>query len=190
MRADRRALAATAGLLAAAAAALGGAAALTWARRPFAVPLRGTVPVAVDGAGVSPSLGPLALLALAAVAAVLATGGWARRVLGAVFLAAAVPPASATVRALAGPDALVPAPARSAPAGAATLVAAGPLAAVLGALLLVAAGVLLAAAGHRMPRLGSRYRTPVAARADPPPDPERRLWESLDAGEDPTADPR
>ncbi|MGH3978745.1 MAG: Trp biosynthesis-associated membrane protein, partial [Pseudonocardiaceae bacterium] len=78
--------------------------------------------------------------------------------------------------------------ARSEPGGPATLLVAGPLIALAGALALAAAGTWLAAWGHRMPRLGARYRAPAAAR-EQAPDPGRRLWDSLDAGEDPT-DPR
>ncbi|MGH3755912.1 MAG: Trp biosynthesis-associated membrane protein, partial [Pseudonocardiaceae bacterium] len=125
--ASRRALSATIALLIAAAAALGAAATLGWARVGFQVPLRGVVEVQVDGSEVLPALAPLALLALAAVAAALATGGWARRLLGVLLLVAAVPPAVGVLRVadegwLAG--AAVSAaglPARSVPAGTATV---------------------------------------------------------------------
>jgi len=176
-------------LLAAAAAALSAAAALGWARQPFRVPLRADVPVQVAGSAVQPALVPLALLVLAAVAAALATGGWARRALGLLLVAAAVPPALAAARTFRGADVTgADLPARAEPAGAAVVLVAGPLAAVGGAALLAAAGVLLAVRGHRMPRMGARYRTPAAARTEPAPDRERGLWDSLDAGRDPTAE--
>ncbi len=193
--AGRRALGATVLLLVAAAAALGSAAALPWARAAFRVPLRGIVPVEVDGAALVPVLGPLALLALAAVAAVLATVGWVRQVLGLLVVLAAVPVARGAVS-VRDPGGVVEAgagelPARAEPTGDVVVLAAGPVLAVLGAVLLATAGVALALGGRRMPGLGSRYRAPAARRVAPagPADPDRRWWDALDAGEDPT-DPR
>ncbi|MGH3907903.1 MAG: Trp biosynthesis-associated membrane protein [Pseudonocardiaceae bacterium] len=192
---SRRALLVTVVLLIGAAAALGGSAALGWARAGFQVPLRGTVTVQMDGTDLAPALGPLALLALAAVAAVLATGGWARRLFGALLLLVAVPPAIGVIR-VADEGRLVgiavsvgQLPARSVPDGTVTVLPAGPALAGLGAGLLAAAGVALVLRGHRMPRMGRRYRAPTA----PPAIPEDQgLWERIDAGEDPTApgDPR
>ena len=190
-----RVLGATVLLLVAAAAALGAAAALPWARAAFRVPLRGIVAVEVDGAAVVPALAPLALLALAAVAATAATAGWARRVLGLLVVLAAVPAARGAVS-VRDPGGVVEAaagelPARAEPAGDVVMLAAGPVLGVLGAVLLASAGVALALAGRRMPGLGSRYRAPAARRVAPagPADPDRRWWDALDAGEDPT-DPR
>lgn len=190
--AGRRALAATVVLLVAAALALAAAATLAWARQVFAVPLRGAVPVTADGAAVAPVLGPLALLALAAVAAALGSAGWARRLLGVLLLAAAAAPALAVIGVVTGRVDLAAAAgraadlvARSQPHGPVTLLVAGPLVAAVGALLLAVAGLLLAVRGHRMPQLGSRYATPAQARRDAP-DPQRALWDRLDAGSDPT----
>lgn len=190
-----RVLGATVLLLVAAAAALGAAAALPWARAAFRVPLRGIVAVEVDGAALVPALAPLALLALAAVAATAATAGWARRVLGLLVVLAAVPAARGAVS-VRDPGGVVEAaagelPARAEPAGDVVMLAAGPVLGVLGAVLLATAGVALALAGRRMPGLGSRYRVPAARRVAPagPADPDRRWWDALDAGEDPT-DPR
>lgn len=203
---SRRALLTAVALLIVAAAALGGAAALSWGQVGFQVPLRGTVAVRVEGSDLLPALGPLALLALAAVAAVLATGGWARRVLGALLLVVALPPALAVVRApdrarLA--DAAASAgelPARSVPDGTVALFTVGPGLAAAGAVLLAGAGVALVLRGHRMPRMGRRYRAGTSAGtsagtlagAESRPGPDRQLWERIDAGEDPTApgDPR
>ncbi|MDQ4094259.1 MAG: Trp biosynthesis-associated membrane protein, partial [Actinomycetota bacterium] len=70
--ASRKELTATVALLVAAAVVLGAAAMLGWARVDFQVPKRGIVTVAVQGSEVLPALTPLAVLALAAVAAVLA----------------------------------------------------------------------------------------------------------------------
>lgn len=203
---SRRALLTTVALLIAAAVALGSAAALGWGRVGFQVPLRGIVAVPVAGSDLLPALGPLALLALAAVAAVLATGGWARRVLGMLLLVAAVPPVLGVLRAGDATrlsDAAASAgelPARSAPNGAIDLFTIGPGLAATGAMLLAGAGVALMLRGHRMPLMGRRYRapTPAPTPVGPPagseshPGPERRLWERIDAGEDPTVpdDPR
>ena len=177
-------------LLTAASAALGSAAMLGWARLGFQVPLRGVVEVQVDGSEVLPVLAPLAVLALAAVAAVLATGGWARWLLGALLLVAAVLPAVGALRVTDGSwltEAAVSAaglPARSVPAGTATVLPVGPGLAAGGAALLAAAGVALVVRGHRMPRLGRRYQAPTVR---PSGSPDERLWERMDAGEDPTA---
>lgn len=219
-RAGRRALWVTALALVAAAAALGGAAAIAWARVGFQVPLRGVVTVAVPGSSVAPALGPLALLALAAVAAVLATGGWARPLLGVLLLAAAIPPVSgvlavadrsrltdaafavgstggSTAGSGAGAVGAAALPARSVPQGPAEVLAAGPALAAVGALALAVAAVLLLVCGRRMPRMGRRYRVPSARAAEGGKHDEgggdgarEQLWERMDAGEDPTADPR
>ena len=195
VRPGRRALGATVLLLVAAAAALGAAAVLPWARAAFRVPLRGIVAVQVDGAALVPVLGPLALLALAAVAATLATAGWPRRVLGLLVVLAAVPVARGAVS-VPDPGEVAEAaagklPARAEPVGDVVVLAAGPVLAVGGAVLLATAGAALALSGRRMPGLGARYRTPAARRVTPrgPADPDRRWWDALDAGEDPT-DPR
>ncbi len=167
---------------------------LGWARVGFQVPLRGIVEVQVDGSEVLPALAPLGVLALAAVAAALATGGWVRRLLGALLLVAAVPPVLGVLRVadegwLTG--AAVSAaglPARSVPAGTATVLPTGPGFAAGGAALLAAAGVALVVRGHRMPRLGRRYQVPTVRPVGPPENPpDGQLWERMDAGEDPTA---
>jgi hypothetical protein len=171
---------------------LGGAAMLGWARLDVQVPLRGIVPVRLVGSAVLPALGPLAALALAAVAAVLATGGWARWLLGALLLAAAVPPIVAVLRvadgrwltgaAMSGAEL----PARSTAYGTATVLFAGPALAAGGALLLAVAGVALGVRGHRMPRLGRRYQAP-GGRPSGAVIPAGGFWERMDAGDDPTA---
>lgn len=194
----RRTLLAAVFLLIAAAAALGGAATAGWARVPFQVPLRGGVVVRVDGSDLLPALGPLALLALAAVAAVLATGGWARRLLGALLLGAALAPAWAVARStenrgLTAATAAGGLPARSVPDGTVTLLFWGPALAAAGAVLIAAAGAVLVLRGHRMPRMGRRYRAPtVLGPTALVPTTHHELWERIDAGEDPTVpgDPR
>jgi hypothetical protein len=184
------ALAVTSGLLIAASASLAGAAMLGWAQVGVQVPLRGIVPVRVAGSAVLPALAPLALLALASIAAVLATGGRARWLLGAVLLIAAVPPAIAALRVTDGLTgaalAVAGLPARSVPVGSVTVLVAGPTLAAGGAALLATAGVALVVWGHRMPRLGHRYQVPTAQPNGQLP-PDGRFWERMDAGEDPTA---
>jgi Tryptophan-associated transmembrane protein (Trp_oprn_chp) len=191
---SRRALAATIVALIAASAMLGGAAMLGWAQVDAQVPLRGIVQVQVAGSAVLPALGPLALLALAAVAAVLATGGWARGLLGALLLVVSVLP---TIDALRVADArwlttaamsAVELPARSVPVDPAGVLLVGPALAAGGAALLVAAGVVLVLRGYWMPRLGSRYQAPTGRpNSSYQVTLDGRLWEQMDAGEDPTA---
>jgi hypothetical protein len=179
-------------LLLGASAMLGGAAALGWAQVDVQVPLRGIVQVRVDGSAVLPVLGPLAVLALTAIAAVLATGGWARWLLGAWLLIAAASPIVAVLRVADGrwltgaAMSTVELPARSVPVGTTTVLFAGPALAAGGALLVAAAGVALVVRGHRMPRLGRRYQAPTARRSGQLP-PDGQFWERMDAGEDPTA---
>jgi hypothetical protein len=191
--AARRVLLATIVALIAASAALGGAAALGWAHIDVQTPLRGIVGVRLAGSEVLPVMGPLAAVALAAVAAVLATGGRVRWLLGALLLGAAAPPTIAVLRVF---DArwltgiamsAAQRPARSVPVGSATAVFAGPALAAAGAALLAAAGVALIGWGHRMPRLGRRYQAPVARSDGGVPPDDGRFWERMDAGEDPTS---
>jgi Tryptophan-associated transmembrane protein (Trp_oprn_chp) len=191
--AARRMLLATIAALIAASAALGGASALGWARIDVQTPLRGIVGVWLTGWEVLPVLGPLAAVALAAVAAVLATGGRVRWLLGALLLGAAVPPIVAVLhvfdaRWLTGVAmSAAQRPARSVPVGSATALFAGPVLAAAGAALLAAAGVALIGWGHRMPRLGRRYQAPVARSDGRVPPDDGRFWERMDAGEDPTS---
>ncbi|MEV0680506.1 Trp biosynthesis-associated membrane protein [Actinosynnema sp. NPDC050436] len=117
------------------------------------------------GGDVLPASVPLALLFLAAIAAVVALGGWVRRVLGVLVLAAGVTAAWLAV----AQDGALP----------------GRATAVLGGLLAVAAGVVLVLRGSAMPRLGGGYQTPGAAKRSA--DPERELWNALERGDDPTA---
>ncbi|RKT56819.1 tryptophan-associated transmembrane protein [Saccharothrix australiensis] len=116
------------------------------------------------GDEVVPALGPLALLCLAAIAAVVALGGRLRRALGVLVAAAG------------GTAAFLGLSTAGAPAGRG-------LAALAGALVL-GAGAVLVVRGPAMPGLGGGYRTPGAARRAA--DPERELWNALERGDDPT----
>jgi hypothetical protein len=137
-------------LLLAAAALLWGASRLPWGKDTPTAPV------------------PLALLALAAIAGVLATSGWARPVVGVLVALAGV---AAGWTAFDG--------------GLAHGVGARVLA-LVGALVLLGAGALLVRSGHRMPKLGGSYQTPAAARGNETPDKE--LWRALSEGKDPTVE--
>jgi hypothetical protein len=146
-------------LLLAASAALWGSSRLAWAD-------------GLTGVEKVPALIPLALLYLAGIAGVLATSGWLRRVVGALLALAGV---------AAGFVAVDGAFDQGATSGTGLL--ARGLALVAG-LAVVGAGVLLVRSGHRMPRLGAKYETPSAAKADQTG--EKELWSALTEGKDPT----
>lgn len=173
-----------AGLLASA-AVLWGASVAVW----FRVGASGQRVVDVTGAQARPALGGVALLALAGVAAVLATSGILRRAVGGLLGVAGAAIGGAGVLALAVPSAVGPLP--EPPAGTATdaLVAypaqatPAPLLAVLGGLLLLAVGLVVLVREGRLPRFGARYAAPGSR---PPADPDRTAWQDLDAGLDPT----
>jgi hypothetical protein len=118
---------------------------------------------ALEGAvrlGVGAGLRGFALLALAGVAATVALAGVARRMLGALLAAAGV----AGAFAMSGTG--------------------GTVLAALGIALLVAAGGALLVAERSLARPGARYASRGADRREI--DPDRRAWEELDAGRDPT----
>ena len=172
----------------------------TWVSASWDTPLRGRVLAAAPGAATEPVLVPWALLSLAAVAGVLATSGWGRRVVGAVTAVAGV---WALVQALAGlatppADALPDAAREGGRLAGVAVGIVGPVLAALGALLLAGAGVLVVVVAPRLPRLGARYDAPTGAPASRSADevggrparrgdPDAELWKALDAGEDPTA---
>lgn len=166
-------------LLVLAAAGLWGSSRLTWQWSQHVSDLRGTVTDAVEGATAEAGLVPLALLCLAAIAAVVAVGGWLRRIVGAVVIAAGAVGAWLALHAFGGVFGVHPA---GYPTG--EIIGAHLLAAVAGALA-VAAGIVLLARGGRMPRLGARYQSPATARRVT--DQDRHLWDALSEGEDPTA---
>ena len=111
----------------------------------------------------------MALLALAGVAGVLATGGFARRLVAGLLAAAGAVQVVAATVALGGDGIL------------------GPLLAVAGGAVMLAGAVLAVLREPRLPRLGARYAAAGDKRAQR--DPDRAAWEALDAGEDPTSEP-
>ncbi len=173
----------TAALLVAA-GLLWGASRLDWLRPVYDTPLRGRVVVDVTGGTWQPVLVPLAVLALAGVAGVLATGGAARRVVGLLLGAAGIWALVLAARVSAvGPAAvagLSGTPAAGRPAAVDALVS-GPLLAGLAGLALLAAGAALVVRGAAIPRLGARFSASAPRRAL---DPDRGLWDAQDAGVD------
>lgn len=153
---------------------------LTWSWSHHWTPLHGTVIDNVDGAHDAPVLVPLAVLSLAAVAATLATVGWPRRIVGAVVVLAGLAALWAGTSDL---DDLLHARPDGYPV-LETLSGHG-LATLAGVLIVVAGGVTMRAA-ERMPKLGTSYQTPAAAKRVRDPDTE--LWQALSEGHDPTED--
>ncbi|MHA6621993.1 Trp biosynthesis-associated membrane protein [Pseudonocardia sp. DLS-67] len=128
----------------------------------------GSPPVELTGAQVAPWLGGTALLALAGVAGVVATGGVLRRLVGGLLALVGIAVAVLGVRALAGATA-------------------APLLVIAGAVVLLAVGTLVLVRERRLPRLGARYAAPGERRVER--DPDRAAWEELDQGRDPSVDP-
>ncbi len=174
--------------LALAAAALWGASSFTWLDVPPGTVVDGELREELSGGDLVTWPVPLALLALAAVAATLALRGVARRVLGVVLVAVAV---WVTVLVLDGSaydvDLFVRAPGYDEIPGEPTKTWAGPAAALAAAALYAVAGVVLVWRGHRLPRMGAKYSAPGARKArSRSGDPDADLWNALSEGEDPT----
>lgn len=174
--------------LALAAAALWGASSFTWLDVPPGTVVDGELREELSGGDLVTWPVPLALLALAAVAATLALRGVARRVLGVVLVAVAV---WVTVLVLGGSaydvDLSTRAPGYDSLPGSPAKVWWGPASALAGALSLTVAGGLLAWRGHRMPRMGAKYSAPGDTRAgETARDSDVDLWDALSEGEDPT----
>jgi uncharacterized membrane protein (TIGR02234 family) len=191
-----------------AAAALWAASRGSWWTVTWSDPLRGTVVARASGAEAEPVLVPWALLALAAVAGVLATAGWGRRVVGAVVALAGLVALWRGLAGLAAPGpAGLPAAARRAGTVAGVEVTVWwPLLAALGALVMTGAGVVVTWRAGELPRLGARYDAPAPGRTPGgsgassgtgeqdrrprrPADPDQELWQALDEGRDPTVEP-
>jgi hypothetical protein len=156
--------------------ALWGASRLTWFAEFRDGGVRGTVLYRETGEQRATALVPLALLALAGVAGVVATGGWARRVLGVVLAlagVAAVWSGVAGVRFGGFADGLP-----------VTQMLLGRGLAVLGGILVAAGGLAAVKGAGRGARLGARYAAPATRKKVRDPDAE--LWEALSEGEDPT----
>lgn len=177
-------------LVLASAGSLWGASALIWVGQRYRTQFGNEVSAGMTGGDLRPELVPMALASLAAVAAVLATGGWLRRVVGVFVALAGAVLAWRAVQSFDGgwfaygPDGVPPG---SVPVGAAAVGPYGPLLMCLGAVLLLVAGVLVALRGGRMPAMGAKYSAPGTAKRKSH-DPDRQMWQDLDAGRDPTDD--
>jgi uncharacterized membrane protein (TIGR02234 family) len=199
-------------LLALAAAAMWGSSRMTWVTVSSTDGLTEPRTNELNGGVWFGALTPLALVLLAAIAAVLATRGWLRRMLGVLIgLVAAVTAVPAfALLAKAGATSARAATLAELP-GRATVtdVVTAPFPAVLslaGALAAFVAGVLLARMSEDAARLSGKYDNPVYRRAAATEEvaqrrteeaaggangasgqlSERVLWDALDAGTDPT----
>lgn len=158
------------------AAALWGASRLTWFVTERDAGVRGVVLDEATGAQRAVALVPLAVLAVAGVAGLIATAGWARRVLGGVLGLAGLAACWVAVDGLHLSDYPEGAPVAE--------ILTGRGLAAAGGLLVVAGGVLGLRMSSRVPRLGGKYSAPTkkpVAR-----DPDTELWQALSDGEDPT----
>jgi hypothetical protein len=164
-------------LLLGTAAALWGATKVSWVPAPdppaSTHPGLGTGGVGGTGVGGTGTGGPsftaLALLALASLLGMVAVGGWARRVLGAVIAAAG---AFVCWRAVVEP-------------GAWNLFTGRGLA-LLGGILFLTAGLLIVRNATRLPTMGAKYQLANTERRSG--DPHKDMWDDLSHGEDPTGD--
>ncbi|WP_280231673.1 TIGR02234 family membrane protein [Nocardia cyriacigeorgica] len=199
-------------LLALSAAALWGASRMTWVSVRSSDGLTEPRTDDLDGGTWFGALTPLALVLLAAIAAVLATKGWLRRLVGVLVALVGAVVAVPALALLTGSGAtaqraatLAELPARAQVEQVSTSAAPAALT-MAGALAAFAAGVLLARMPKDSAQLSGKYDTPVARRAAAtdlvagrgesgdsgdsaaPPVTERVLWDALDAGTDPTED--
>ncbi len=167
---------------------LGGAGlALIAARQPWAVrvtrrqPPLSPVRETFTGADLVPWLPAVALVALAAGVAVLATRGVGRLLVGVVALGCGFAIVSG-----AGYGMTV------APAGGRVVVVEGTwsLAVLAGGLMVIGAALLVVRKGRVWPSMGARYeRGHPGDRAVVPDDDPARMWDALDEGADPTGTP-
>lgn len=206
MSSPRRERGAVCGALALAAAGLLGALTQPWADIAAArqAPLPDLLET-VGGRSLAPALGGAALVGLAGAVAVLATDGWARRVVGVLLAATGSAAMLGAVRLIGGPS---DARARQVIADRTSGVGLGggfpvevtahpawPLAAAALSLVIAAAGVAVAIRGPGWSALSSRYEAPGgsplggASGTEPGAATDLALWAALDRGHDPTDDP-
>ena len=144
------------------------------------------------GTDLEPWVTGLAVVALAGTGALLATAGWARRVLGVLLSLAG---AGVLVGAILGRVGLDP--------GSASGGTTWPILCAVGGFIILLGGVTAARQGHLWPRMSARYdRKPVPPPRSEPDSPaagkprdkssatvadHRAAWDALDRGDDPTA---
>ncbi|MEU2258003.1 TIGR02234 family membrane protein [Nocardia xishanensis] len=194
-------------LLALAAALMWGSSRLTWVTVSSSDGLTEPRTDELNGGVWFGALTPLALVLLAAIAALLATKGWLRRLVGVLVALVAAVTAVPAFALLTGQGAtkeraaaLAELPGRAT----VTEVTTAPLPAVLtlaAALAAFAAGVLLARMPQESGRLSGKYESPVVRREAATEEVTKQraadasgqlsgrvLWDALDAGTDPTDD--
>lgn len=174
---------------------------VAWVRVTAVDDLRGTRTTTLTGGSWAPELSALALATLAAGAAVLAVRGWLLRVVAVLIAALGAAAALPAVQVLTGgaPAArartLLDSPTAQLSADTSAV---GPGLALGAAVLVVFAGFVVARAPRHGRGLSDRYQSPAVRRehavanpVDPAQDDvaQRRLWDALDAGQDPTLDP-
>lgn len=150
--------------------------------------------VALSGRDLAPLGGAMGWVGLAAIAALLATRTWGRRVTGGVVVVAG---GVAGVTALAfaltdvasgGAGAFITAALGPTDAGATSVsISAWWVLAMVSGLALVACGLLALLDGPSWPRLGARYSRPDGQAGAPS---AAAAWDALDRGEDPTLEPQ
>jgi Tryptophan-associated transmembrane protein (Trp_oprn_chp) len=163
----RRPLWMVAGALAGAAVALWASSRLAWTTELVRHPGTDVTTTISHGGAESKPLVPLAVLALAGVAAAVASTGWPRRVLGAVLGLAGFGAFAMSV-------------------GTSDFFPWGRILAGVGGVLMMVAAAVLVRFGGRMPRLGTAYRRPDTAA--PVEDSDHAMWRALSLGKDPTTD--
>jgi uncharacterized membrane protein (TIGR02234 family) len=188
VRSPARRLGVTAAALVLAALVLWTSTRLVWVHAGYRSPLRGFVTLTATGGQVKPELVGFALLALAGIAALIASSGWVRRAVGVLLGVEGLWLVWLAASWLFGPPPMslgeVTPPAGAVAAGAPVRTAA-PLLALLAGFVLVAAAVAMVRWARSMPGLGSRYAAPATARRSP--DRDSAWWRALDEGEDPTS---
>lgn len=157
---------------------LWGSSRLVWTAQARDAGVRGIVLDTQTGAQLTGALVPLAVLALAGVAGMVATGGWARRILAMVLLIA-----GAAVCWVAFDGARWGGYPSGAPV---TKIVTGRGLALLAGILVIVGGLVAVRHARVMPRLGARYSAPSVKK--PVRDADAELWEALSEGEDPTTD--
>lgn len=151
--------------------ALGALVELLAAGRVWATVRGAVATTGYTGNHVASAVRPLALVALAGAAALLATKRWSRIAVGVLIV-------------MAGAGTAVAAVVAKAPHGAQSL-SAWRVVAVVAAVPVVLAGLAAAARGYRWSVMSARYDAPGSQRQRVQ-DPDVALWDALDRGDDPT----
>lgn len=199
---DRRATTIAAIAAAVAGIAVWAATRLTWVSYVLDDGLTTSVDGTMDGAQWHAALAPLALVMIAGVAAMFAVRGWAVRVVGAVLVAVALAVAVPVIGGLTDDDRADRVHRILDKAGRVEIsqvdVSVGPaVLALFGAVAACAAGIVLVLGRAGRAGLSGAYETP-AARKDHAAEAlgdddgaldQRLMWDALDGGMDPTAEP-